>query len=82
MNQSSSLHPEWLSPELEELACQIALLNEKYVEAVADLQEQAPGSERFLQRWAELDVLLEWLQKKVAQARQEIARLEDTWPRG
>jgi hypothetical protein len=31
---------------------------------------------------AELDVLLEWLQKKVAQARQEIARLEETWPRG
>ncbi|MCS6936089.1 MAG: hypothetical protein RMJ96_03065 [Candidatus Bipolaricaulota bacterium] len=71
--------PEWLSPELEQLAYEIALLNERYVEAVADLQEQVPGSERFLQRWAELDVLLEWLQKKVAAARAEIARIEGTW---
>lgn len=78
MSQNSE--SEWLSPELEELACAIALLNEKYVEAVADLQEQAPGSERFLQRWAELDVLLEWLKKKIEAAQREIARIEQTWP--
>ncbi|MCI2430208.1 hypothetical protein LM602_05655 [Candidatus Acetothermia bacterium] len=71
--------PEWLSPELEALAYEIALLNEKYVEAVADLQEQVSGSEHFLQRWAELDVLLEWLQKKVVAAREEIVRIEETW---
>lgn len=72
---------EWLTAELEELTYHIALINERYVDAVADLlQEQTPGSERFLQRWAELDVLLEWLEKKVAAARQEMVRIERTWP--
>ncbi len=47
-----------------------------------ELRRHPAGSEEYVQRWAELDVLLEWLQKKVAQARQEIARLEETWPGG
>ncbi len=80
MNDNAS--PEWTSPELERLTDEIAKLNEHYISAVRELHRRAPGSDEFVQRWAELDVLLEWLQKKVAEARQEIARLEETWPGG
>lgn len=82
MNTNGNKSPEWTSPELERLTEEIATLNERYVLSMQELRRHPPGSEEYIQRWAELDVLLEWLQKKVAQARQEIARLEETWPRG
>lgn len=82
MNTNGNKSPEWSSPELERLTDEIAKLNERYVLSMRELRRHPLGSEEYLQRWAELDVLLEWLQKKVAQARQEIARLEETWPRG
>lgn len=82
MSNNGSAPVEWTSPELERLTDEIAKLNERYLSAVKELYHQRPGSDEFLQRWAELDVLLEWLQKKVAEARREIARLEGTWPRG
>lgn len=82
MNTNGNAVPEWMSPELERLTEEIAKLNERYLLAMQELHRHPLGSEEFIQRWAELDVLLEWLQKKVAQARQEIARLEETWPRG
>ena len=82
MNDSENASPEWISPELEQLTDEIAKLNEHYISAVQELHRRTPGSDEFVQRWAELDVLLEWLQKKVAEARQEIARLEETWPGG
>lgn len=82
MNTNGNNLPEWTSPELERLTEEIARLNERYLVAMHELRRHRLGSEEFIQRWAELDVLLEWLQKKVAQARQEIARLEETWPGG
>jgi hypothetical protein len=75
-NHNESNSPQWTSAELERLTEEIAKLS------MRELRRHPPGSEEYIQRWAELDVLLEWLQKKVAQARQEIARLEETWPRG
>jgi len=80
--QNGNSSPEWTSPELERLTEEIAKLNERYLLSMRELRRHPPGSEEYIQRWAELDVLLEWLQKKVAQARQEIARIENTWPRG
>lgn len=82
MNTNGNGSVEWTSPEFERLTEEIAKLNERYLLAVSELRRQRLGSEEFVQRWAELDVLLEWLQKKIAQARQEIARLEETWPHG
>lgn len=82
MNTNGNASPEWTSPELERLTEEIAKLNERYLLAMRELRRHPGGSEEYVQRWAELDVLLEWLQKKVAQARQEIARLEGTWPHG
>nr|BAL58539.1 hypothetical protein HGMM_OP2C089 [Candidatus Acetothermum autotrophicum] len=82
MNTNGNKQPEWTSPELERLTEEIAKLNERYLLAMQELRRHPAGSEEYIQRWAELDVLLEWLQKKVAQARQEIARLEETWPHG
>jgi chromosome segregation ATPase len=81
-NYNESNSPQWTSAELERLTEEIAKLNERYLLSMRELRRHPPGSEEYIQRWAELDVLLEWLQKKVAQARQEIARLEETWPRG
>jgi oligoendopeptidase F len=81
-NHNESNSPQWTSAELERLTEEIAKLNERYLLSMRELRRHPPGSEEYIQRWAELDVLLEWLQKKVAQARQEIARLEETWPRG
>lgn len=80
MNTNGNAFVEWTSPELERLTDEIAKLNERYLVTVKELHRQLVGSEEFVQRWAELDVLLEWLQKKVGEARQEIARLEETWP--
>ncbi len=82
MNTNGNASPEWTSPELERLTEEIAKLNERYLLAMRELRRHPGGSEEYVQRWAELDVLLEWLQKKVEQARQEIARLEGTWPSG
>ncbi len=79
---NGNISPEWTSAELERLTEEIAKLNERYVLSMRELRRLPLGSEEYVQRWAELDVLLEWLQKKVAQARQEIARLEETWPHG
>ncbi len=80
MNTNGNALPKWSSPELERLTDEIAKLNERYLVTAKELHRQPVGSEEFVQRWAELDVLLEWLQKKVSEARQEIARLEETWP--
>lgn len=82
MNANGNKQPEWTSVELERLTEEIAKLNERYILSMRELRRHPPGSEEYIQRWAELDVLLEWLQKKVAQARREIARLEETWPSG
>jgi chromosome segregation ATPase len=82
MNTNGNASPEWSSAELERLTDEIAKLNERYLLTVKELHSRPSGSEEYVQRWAELDVLLEWLQKKVSEARQEIARLEETWPRG
>jgi chromosome segregation ATPase len=80
MNNNGRASAEWTSPELERLTGEIAQLNERYISVVKELYCRTPGSDEFVQRWAELDVLLEWLQKKVSEARQEIARLEEAWP--
>ncbi|MCS7197704.1 MAG: hypothetical protein NZ930_03350 [Candidatus Bipolaricaulota bacterium] len=82
MSENGNKSPEWTSPELERLTEEIAKLNERYVLSMRELRRHPPGSEEYIQRWAELDVLLEWLQKKIAAARAEIARLEETWPQG
>lgn len=79
MNNNGKASPEWSSAELERLTEEIAKLNERYLLAVSELRRQKLGSEEFVQRWAEMDVLLEWLQKKISAVRQEIARLEGTW---
>jgi hypothetical protein len=57
-NHNENSSPQWTSAELERLTEEIAKLNERYVLSMRELRRHPPGSEEYIQRWAELDVLL------------------------
>ncbi|MBI1742013.1 hypothetical protein HYR54_02990 [Candidatus Acetothermia bacterium] len=71
---------EWSSDLLEVLQHEIAELNHRYLVELDNLRQQPPGSDEYIEHWAEIDVLLFWLQMKIDDARQEIERLSESWP--
>ncbi len=71
---------EWTSDVLDTLQQEIAELSHRYLVELDALRRQSLGSDEYIEHWAQADVLLYWLQMKIADARQEIERLEQTWP--
>ena len=75
-----TIHIEWSSDSLETLQQEIAELSHRYLVELDARRQHSPGTNGYIEHWAEADVLLYWLQMKIADARQEIERLEEAWP--
>lgn len=71
---------EWSSDLLEVLQQEIVELNHRYLVELDNLRQHPLGSDEYIGHWAEIDVLLFWLQMKIDAARQEIERLSGAWP--
>ncbi len=71
---------EWTSDLLDTMIQEVAELSHRYLVELDALKGQAPGSEDYINHWAEMAVQLEWLQMKIKDLLQEMERLEETWP--
>jgi len=70
----------WTSSTVWTLLEEISELGVRLEKERQALQGESPGSEAYVEHWAQAAVLLEWLQMKVQDLLQEMEALEKTWP--
>jgi hypothetical protein len=70
----------WNSDVLEILQQEIVELNHRYLVELDRLRQSTHGTDKYIEHWAEIDVILFWLQMKIEDARKEMERLGETWP--
>ena len=71
---------QWTSPIVQTLFEEIAELSARLEQERKALQIEPPGSDAYVEHWAQAAVLLEWLQMKIRDLLQEMEELERTWP--
>ncbi|MCI2430154.1 hypothetical protein LM602_01560 [Candidatus Acetothermia bacterium] len=71
---------KWTSDLLDTISHEVAELSHRYLVELDALKQQSPGSDDYINHWAEMAVQLEWLQMKIKDLLQEMERLEETWP--
>lgn len=71
---------EWTSDIFETMTQEIAELSHRYLVQLDALRQQIPGSDSYVDHWAEIAVDLEWLQMKIKDVLKEMEQLEETWP--
>ena len=71
---------QWISPIVQTLFEEIAELSARLEQERKVLQTEPPGSDAYVEHWAQAAVLLEWLQMKIQDLLQEMEALEKTWP--
>ncbi len=70
----------WTSATVQTLLGEIAELGARLERERQALQTKPPGSEGYVEHWAQTAVLLEWLQMKIQDLLREMEALEQTWP--
>jgi len=70
----------WISPTVRKLLEEISELGARLERERQALQTEPPGSETYVEHWAQAAVLLEWMQMKIQDLLREMEALEQTWP--
>lgn len=70
----------WTSTTVQKLLEEISELGTRFERERQALQTESPGSEAYVEHWAQAAVLLEWMQMKIQDLLREMEALEQSWP--